>query len=192
MDRPQGLGPPCRRCDRCGSSGAGVAASDATGIPTATGINRIATGTRPVTAMPRTGPATTVTLLLVTTTATAVIAPGTRQDTMDTVSAALPVVWHDAPTTVADGSYLRAGRPDGRSSDDAKPGDGVGTEPGQSDASAKQIYWQECWKITQGLTREEAWNLSYAASCPILQHHEAVLTLSCWPKLTASFKHSLR
>jgi hypothetical protein len=73
-----------------------------TGIPIATGISRIATGTRPVTVMPRTGPAT-LTLLLVTTTATAVIAPGTRRDTMDTVSAALPVVWHDAPTTVADG-----------------------------------------------------------------------------------------
>ena len=73
----------------------------------ATGISRIATGTHPVTAMPPTAPATTVTRLTVTTTATAATTPGIRRDITDTVSAALSAVWRDAPTTVADGQNAR-------------------------------------------------------------------------------------
>src|SRR6478672_8652413 len=140
----------------------------------AMGISHMATGTRPVMVMPHTEPATTVTLLLVTTTATAVIAPDTRRD-MDTVSAALPVVCGTTRLLPSlTGSYLRAGRPDGGSSDERKTGRRRRSQtdnltPRQADLLARVL------EDHPGLTREEALEhlRAMAGFTPHDSHHEA-------------------
>jgi hypothetical protein len=80
--------------------------------------------------------------------ATAVIAPGTRRDTLDTVSAGLPVVWHDAPTTVADVVMVSA--LDGPMVDhQTTQNRATASEPNPDSLTPRQADLLACWKITQ-------------------------------------------